>query len=1590
MKNKTLSAVLALVLVFSMLSPGTGITAMADNVSDGLPVNSQFYIYDDYGQLIPCTPEQENSEAQSVSYSASINFGGPYGYYVETPTVGTLRQNGAEIVVPYGYYIEKAYLVSNGVQFSGGDSSIVKYATADKYSANVTFESNVFTDSFSWSNPGAVIFSDKSGYDTTCYTFEVVLKKLDSSAVLKYRDGLFSLGSLSPVTNASDRIDFYPTSGFSHWVSGLYDGNYEAARTTYGKSFTGWQLEYENGSTVTVYTGEEIRPYGNCTIFAMWDDCEIITEPEPVVTPEPEPVVISDPEPVYEIQKIDLGVSPADVYGVYNGTAYAPTQYIVTYGYLNDGDYLAMNFYGSLTTAGTVESGISEIRVYNGEYDVTDNYNITTGTGIINVDRRDITISPVSIETEYAGVPVYPGDFTTSEVPEGTYVDVVLGGCVDGPGYAEITCEAVSIYSYGEDVTGSYNIYCQPAYINVTEPEIVKTAISVSPADVYGVYNGTTYVPTQYVITSGYLNDGDYLAMNFYGSLTTAGTVESGISEIRVYNGENDVTGNYDITTGTGTITVDKRDITISASSITVEYAGAPVYPGDYTFSEVPEGTTVDVTLSGYVDGPGYADITYDSVSISCYGEDVTGSYNIYCQPASITVTEPEIVKTAISVSPADVYGIYNGTAYVPTQYVITSGCLNDGDYLAMNFYGSLTTAGSIESGITDIRVYNGENDVTGNYDITTGTGTITVDKRDITISAVSIETVYAGEPVYAGDYTVSEVPEGTTVDVTLGGYVDGPGYAEITYDEVKITCNGDDVTGCYNIYCQPAYINVAEPEIVKTPITIAPADISGEYNAEALVPVSYVVTSGELSDGDVPVIEYYGSQTEAGSSESGISSIRIENNGTDVTKNYEITTGTGTITVTKAELTITALPVNAVYNREPVGPGDYTVSEVPEGTDVDVVLSGLVDGPGTAEIELESYSISFEGKDVTDSYNVTYVPASIVVTVPEKVAITLVPENVSREYDGTALVPTEYKQTSGELYAGDTLVVELGGSQTTVGVSDSEIKSVKVMNGENDVTEFYAITCEKGSIEITKRSVTITALPVNVVYTGSPVGPNGFTHSEVPEGTTVDVTLGGSITDPGTKEITFDSIKITYGGEDVTFCYNIIKVPATITVSEPEKTPLVIVPVDVSREYDGTALVPTEYKIVSGALRAGDTLSVEFSGSLTDCGTVESSISSVKLTNNGSDVSSFYSLSLGNGHITVTKRTLTLTADSATRVENGTPLSLNSFAITSGTLVHGHTLTGQTTGSISQPGTVDNVIIKSSLRIVDSSNKEVSGNYNLILLPGKLTITASSVTPPPEGTKTNITVKAPVMSKVYDGTALDISNVASTVTYGTLPAGYKLLVSYDNTSILNAGSVTVHITAVRVVDQNGADVTSGYNITREDGSLEITRRSLVIKTGSATRAANGKALTEYSATATGKLDGHYVYVKFTGSQTNVGSSYNTVDEKSVKVYYEDKNNNNAQVVVTNNYNITFEYGTLTVTQSGSNSGSGSSTNPNVPATGDTANIGLWIGLMVAVVVIGAAVAIIVVKFTRANKVEKSETAAPRHTASSGGRHSKH
>ena len=164
-------------------------------------------------------------------------------------------------------------------------------------------------------------------------------------------------------------------------------------------------------------------------------------------------------------------------------------------------------------------------------------------------------------------------------------------------------------------------------------------------------------------------------------------------------------------------------------------------------------------------------------------------------------------------------------------------------------------------------------------------------------------------------------------------------------------------------------------------------------------------------------------------------------------------------------------------------------------------------------------------------------------------------------------------------------------------------------------------------------------------------------------------------------------------------------------------------------------------------------------------------------------------------------------------------------------------------------------------------------------------------------GSKPTLSFSTHSATALYDGTPL--TNHGWELMSGVVDSGHEISVSFTG-SQTNVGE-SDNVMTVTVTDELGTDITDDYKIKYTYGKLRVNPRSITVTALGATKSYDGTALTydRYTVTSPDKglVTGHRAEVKITGSITEAGETFNTIE--SVTVY--DYNGND----VTLNYRIT-------------------------------------------------------------------------------------
>ncbi|MBC8570621.1 MBG domain-containing protein [Zongyangia hominis] len=586
--------------------------------------------------------------------------------------------------------------------------------------------------------------------------------------------------------------------------------------------------------------------------------------------------------------------------------------------------------------------------------------------------------------------------------------------------------------------------------------------------------------------------------------------------------------------------------------------------------------------------------------------------------------------------------------------------------------------------------------------------------------------------------------------------------------------------------------------------------------------------------------------------------------NGADITDHFRFVYVDGAMLIEQRAVTITADDAGKTY-----GDPDPALT---------AKVSGLVPGESIA------YTVSREpGEDVgpyditvsytpNQNYNVTATGGTFTIS---KRDLTVTGNSNTFIYDGTD------KTVSGYTYSGLLAGQQIAGlsasrTEKNAGIYDVNVKGAPVITeGGKNVTANYNITTKPGTLIIKRASIPliITGHGGTFTYDGKPHTVSGYDVEGLLEGHTlsgVSASVTGTIAGTYLSQITGKPV-IMDGDVDVTENYDILPRPASMLIKQREVT---ITADDAGKTYGVSD--PALTAKVSG-LVPGESISY------TVTRTPGENVGPYDILVTASDTTN-YKVKTENGTFTITKRNLTITANSSTgNIYDGTEKTVSGYDVAG--LVDGDTLSGVSASrSEKNVGTYDVTVEGTPVLMKGSEN--VTGNYNITTKPGTLVIEKAAI-------QLTITANSST-GNTYDGT----EKTASGYTYSGLLEGHTLSGVSASRTEKNASTYEVNVKGKPVIMDGKTDVTENYVISTKPGSLVIEKASVTITADDA-----GKTYGDPDPALTAKVSGLVPgeSIAYTVSRTpgeNVGPYDITVSYTSNK-----------------NYNVTATGATFTISQ---------------------------------------------------------------------------
>ena len=750
-----------------------------------------------------------------------------------------------------------------------------------------------------------------------------------------------------------------------------------------------------------------------------------------------------------------------------------------------------------------------------------------------------------------------------------------------------------------------------------------------------------------------------------------------------------------------------------------------------------------------------------------------------------------------------------------------------------------------------------------------TGTESLTITKRAVTMTSKSASKAYDGtaltkhEVTETGDGFVKG--EGATYSYTGSQTLVGSSDNAFTY-----TLNEGTKAKNYTITTANGTLEVTDrAENERFEITVEANSKTHKYTGEKQSVTGFVKTEFTVNGKKYTVsgLTSKAEGTDFGEYETTIEGTAVvkDADGNDVTKQFNVKTKVGKLSITKRAVTMTSKSASKAYDGTAL-----TKHEVTETGD------GFVKGEGATYSYTGSQTLvgssdnafTYTLNEGTKAKNYTITTANGTLEVTdraenERFEITVTANSVKATYDGKEHEAAGFETTEFTVNKQKYTVLGLtteSPKKTNAGTYTNYISGTAVVKDKagNDVTAQFTVKTENGNLVINRKKYTVETLDGNKTYDGTPLTAgakiNGIIAGEV-----VEIKTTKSLTDVGNilndkYELTWKTAKATnYKLDGEKFGTLTVTSQSINPGTDPEKPNPDYTGAKVNSPsdevYDGNEhkWIPTVTDKADKKLEAGKDYTVEYSTkNFKDVGTITVNITGIG--NYTGTVTRTYK---------ITPKSVTVTAEDKTKVFGETDPELTAkVAGTFGNDTVEYTLsreTGEAAGKYE----------------ITVKGDKLQGNYTVTYVAGTLTITSQSIDPGTDPEKPNpdytgAKVNSP-SDKVYDGNEHKWIPTVTDKADKKLEAGTDYTVEYSTKNFKDVGTVEVTITG------------KGNYTGTVKRSYKVTPKEYTVTTDSATKTYSGTALTA-GGKVEGIVSGETVEFTTTGSQTEVGTSKNTYE----------------------------------------------------------------------------------------------------------------
>jgi hypothetical protein len=1107
------------------------------------------------------------------------------------------------------------------------------------------------------------------------------------------------------------------------------------------------------------------------------------------------------------------------------------------------------------------------------------NYQFTYTSGAITISKRALTVTASSHGVDY-------GDAAPSPTPS-------YSGWVNSQGVAALTTAptcttaytsttAVALSGIATSCSGglaaNYSFTFVAGAVTISKKSVAITASS--PTVTYG-----DVIPTVTASYGPFVN-GDSSSVVSNTSCSTVYVRTSNAASAPATSCSGATAANYTFTYVSGAVTVEKKSVSVTASSHSVVYGDAkptvtPAYDGFVNSQSATSFTTAPTCDTTYTTTSGFG-----TVASTCSGGSAT-NYSFSFTPGVISVAKKTLTVTASSHS-VD----YGDAAPSPTPSY--DGWVNSQGVAALTTAPTCTTAYTSTTAVASSGIATScSGGVAANYSFTFVAGAVTISKKSVAITASSPTVTYGDAiPVITPSY-------GTFVNGDTSSVVSN---TACTTAYVRTSNVGSlPATSCSSATADNYSFTYTSGAVVieKKTLTVTASSPSAAYGVAAnTISVSPLYSNWANSDTS-SVIDTAPTCTTAYTNTSAVGSAPYTRCSGGSDNNYAFAFVDGAVQVGTATVTITAENKIVIYGTA-LGQS-ISVSGLANSDSVDSVVYTYA-GTGAT-----SYTASTTRPTAVGGYSIT--PSSVVLaagsstnytfnyvagtgTINKKPVVVTASSPSVAYGDSTPTVTPLY---SSDFAYSETSSVVSNTSCSTVYAVTSNVGSAPATSCSGATAANYSFTYVAGAVNVQKKTLTVTASSPSAVYgvaantiSVSPLYSN-WANSET--SSVIDTAPTCTTAYTNTSAVASAPYTRCSGGTDNNYAFAFVDGAvqvgaATVTITAENKTATYGTALGQSVSVSGLANSDSVDSVVYTYAGTGATSYAASTTRPTAVGGYSITPSSVVL---AVGALSNYSFNYVAGTGTINKKGITVTASSPTAIYGAsapaiTPIYSSDFAYSETSSVVSNT----------SCSTVYTVTSNAGSAPATSCTGATAANYSFTYVDGAVNVAKKTVTVTASSHSVIYGDAKPTVTPSYDGfensqsaaafTTAPTCDTAYTTTSGfgtvasTCSGGSAVNYSFSFTpGVISVAKKTLTVTAPSPTVTYGdtaptltATITGWVN---SETSTVLT----TVPTCSTSYTNTSHANTAPSVTCTGAVDDNYAFNYVTGAFTINKAAQDTV-----------------------------------------------------------------------------------------------------------------